>query len=65
MKKNNKIQSKNINRPFDAEIKQMRKNKVILIAGIKVKPFTEECIKRSINLMVGSAYKDGIIFYEK
>lgn len=65
MKKNNKTQNKNINRPFDAEIKQMRKNTVILITGIKVKPFAEECVKRGIDLKVGSAYKDGIIFYEK
>ena len=65
MKKNNKIQSKNINRPFDAEIKQMRKNKVILITGIKVKPFAEACVQRGIDLRVGSAYNNGIIFYEK
>lgn len=65
MKKNKKIQSKNVNRPFDAEIKQMRKNKVILITGIKVKPFAEACTKRGIELKVGSAYNDGIIFYEK
>ena len=65
MKKNNKIQSKNVNRPFDAEIKQMRKNTVILIAGIKVKPFTEECEKRGIELKVGPAYNGGIIFFEK
>lgn len=65
MKKNNKIQSKNINRPFDAEIKQMRKNKVILITGFKVKPFTEECEKRGIDLQKGHAYNNGIIFYEK
>lgn len=63
MKKNNKTQ-KTI-RPFDNEIRQMRKEKVILITGIKVKPFTDECAKRGIDLRVGSAYKDGIIFYEK
>ena len=63
MKKNNKTQ-KTI-RPFDNEIRQMRKEKVILITGIKVKPFTEECAKRGIDLQVGSAYNDGIIFYEK
>ena len=63
MKKNNKTQ-KTI-RPFDNEIRQMRKEKVILITGIKVKPFTDECSKRGIDLRVGSAYNDGIIFYEK
>ena len=63
MKKNNKTQ-KTI-RPFDNEIRQMRKEKVILITGIKVKPFTEECVKRGIELKVGSAYNGGIIFYEK
>lgn len=52
-------------RPFDNEIKQMRKEKVILITGIKVKPFAEECVKRGIELKVGSAYNGGIIFYEK
>ena len=52
-------------RPFDAEIRQMRKNTVILITGIKVKPFIEECAKRGIDLQVGSAYNGGIIFYEK
>lgn len=64
MKKNNKTQ-KNTYRPFDNEIRQMRKEKVILITGIKVKPFTDECAKRGIDLRVGSAYNDGIIFYEK
>jgi len=63
MKKNNKAQ-KTI-RPFDNEIRQMRKEKVILITGIKVKPFAEECVKRGIDLKVGSAYNGGIIFYEK
>ncbi len=63
MKKN--IETKKSIRPFDNEIRQMRKEKVILITGIKVKPFTEECFKRGIDLRVGSAYKDGIIFYEK
>ena len=43
----------------------MRKEKVILITGIKAKPFAEECVKRGIELKIGSAYKDGIIFYEK
>lgn len=65
MKKNNKTQSKNINRPFDAEIKQMRKNTVILIAGIKVKPFKAECEKRGIDLKECAAYGGGTIFYEK
>jgi len=65
MRKNNKNQSKNINRPFDAEIKQMRKEKVILVTGIKVKPFVEACVKRGIELKVGSAYNGGIIFSEK
>ena len=64
MKKNNKTQ-KNTYRPFDNEIRQMRKEKVILITGIKVKPFAEECVKRGIDLRVGSAYNDGVIFYEK
>ena len=59
MKKNN------ASRPFDAQIRQMRKNRVILITGIKVKPFAEECVKRGIDLQVGSAYNGGIIFYEK
>ena len=62
MKKNNKTQKV---RPFSAEISQMRKNRVILITGIKVKPFAEECAKRGIDLQVGSVYDNGIIFYEK
>ena len=62
MKKNSKTQKV---RPFSAEISQMRKNRVILITGIKVKPFAEECAKRGIDLQVGSAYDNGIIFYEK
>ena len=63
MKKNNKTQK--ASRPFSAEISQMRKNRVILVTGIKVKPFTEECEKRGIELKVGSAYNGGIIFSEK
>lgn len=51
-------------RPFDAEIRQMRKNTVILVTGIKVKPFTEECLKRGIDLRVGSTYNGGTIFFE-
>lgn len=65
MKKNNKAQNKNVTRPFDAEIKQMRKEKVILVTGIKIMPFANECVKRGIDIQVGSAYNDGIIFYEK
>ena len=63
MKKNSK--TKKASRPFSAEISQMRKNRVILITGIKVKPFAEECAKRGIDLQAGSAYDNGIIFYEK
>ena len=62
-KKNNN--KKSMSRPFDAEIKQMKKEKVILIAGIKIQPFAEACAKRGIELGVGSAYNGGVVLYEK
>ena len=61
MKKKNKTKKA---RPFDAEIRQMRSNKVILVTGIKVKPFIGECEKRGIQLGEGSDYNGGKIFYE-
>lgn len=60
MKKN-----KNNNRPFDNEIRQMRKNKVILLNLVKYNSFRSECDKRGIELGVGSQYGDGIILFEK
>ena len=60
MKKNNKAQ-----RPCDAQIRQMRKNKVILLTGIIIHKFVEACDQRGIELGMGSTYEGGQIFYEK
>ena len=62
MKKNNKTQGY---RPFDNEIRQMRKSRVILISLSRVAPFVEACTKRGIELSTGSNYKDGIILFER
>lgn len=60
MKKNKKTQ-----RPFEAQIRQMRRNKCILVNLVNVKAFTKACNDLNIDLGVGSSYKGGIILYEK
>lgn len=52
-------------RPFDAEIRQMRRNHVILVNISKVNQFVQECKNRGIVLGKGSEYENGVIYYEQ
>ena len=59
------MKKKQIVRPFDAEIRQMRKNRVILVNITKVESFVAECNARGIALGKGSQLDNGVIMFEK
>lgn len=52
-------------RPFEMQIRQMRKNRVILVNISKVKQFVQECENRGIVLGKGAEYENGVIYFEE
>lgn len=51
-------------RPFDAQIKQLRRESIILVTLVKAKDFCHECFNRGIKVGVGDTLDDSVIIYK-
>lgn len=60
-RKNNRRQ---VSRPFDAQIRQLNRESLILVNLVNVKSFANECFRRGIKVGVGDVYNDGVIIYK-
>ena len=65
IKKGNKnVKYQRESRPFDAQIKQLKRESLILVSLVKAKPFAKECFDRGIKIGVGDVYNDSVIIYK-
>jgi len=51
-------------RPFDAQIKQLKRESLILVTIVKAKDFCHECFNRGIKVGVGDTLDDSVIIYK-
>ena len=52
-------------RPFDAQIRQLKRESLILVSLVKARPFVQECFNRGIKVGVGDTLNDdSVIIYK-
>ena len=51
-------------RPFDAQIRQLKRESLILVTLVKAKDFCHECFNRGIKVGVGDTLDDSVIIYK-
>ena len=61
-RKNNRRQ---VSRPFDAQIRQLNRESLILVNLVNAKSFANECFRRGIKIGVGDTLNDeSVIIYK-
>lgn len=61
-RKNNK--KRQVSRPFDAQIRQLNRESLILVTLVNAKEFCHECFKRGIKVGVGDTLDESVIIYK-
>lgn len=56
---------KKSSRSFEAQIKQLKRESLILVSFPKCKAFAQECFNRGIKVGVGDANDYGVILYKE
>ena len=61
-RRNNK--KRQASRPFDAQIRQLNRESLILVALVNAKEFCHECFNRGIKVGVGGTLDESVIIYK-